>query len=84
MLAGADRPTLRIYLKYEGSDLRKPVIQGLKRVSKPGLRNYVNVTQINPVMNGFGLGIISTSRGVLTDREARQMGVGGEYLCSVW
>jgi len=83
-VAGADRPTLRIYLKYEGSDLRKPVIQGLKRVSKPGLRNYVQVTQIDPVMNGFGLGIISTSRGVLTDREARQLGVGGEYLCSVW
>jgi small subunit ribosomal protein S8 len=83
-VAGAERPTLRIYLKYEGSDLRKPVIQGLKRVSKPGLRNYVQVTQIDPVMNGFGLGIISTSRGVLTDREARQLGVGGEYLCSVW
>jgi len=83
-VAGADRPTLRVYLKYEGQDLRKPVIQGLKRVSKPGLRNYIQVTQIEPVMNGFGLGILSTSRGVVTDREARQLGVGGEYLCSVW
>ncbi len=83
-VAGADRPTLRVYLKYENGDLRKPVIQGLKRVSKPGLRNYVRVDQIPPVMSGFGLGIISTSKGVLTDREARQLGVGGEYLCSVW
>ena len=83
-VAGADRPTLRVYLKYENSDLRKPVIQGLKRVSKPGLRNYVQSQEISPVMNGFGLGIISTSKGVLTDREARELGVGGEYLCSVW
>jgi small subunit ribosomal protein S8 len=83
-VAGADRPTLRVYLKFEGGDLRKPVIQGLKRISKPGLRNYVRVDQIPPVMTGFGLGIISTSKGVLTDREARQLGVGGEYLCSVW
>jgi small subunit ribosomal protein S8 len=83
-VSGADRPTLRIYLKFEGSDLRKPVIQGLKRVSKPGLRNYVSADKLPKVMTGFGLGIISTSKGVLTDREAKELGVGGEYLCSVW
>lgn len=83
-VAGADRPTLRVFLKFENGDLRKPVISGLRRVSKPGLRQYVRVEKLPKVMNGFGIGIVSTSKGVLTDKEARKLGVGGEYLCSVW
>ena len=83
-VSGTDRPTLRIFLKFENGDLRKPIISGLRRISKPGLRQYVGVEKIPQVMNGFGIGIISTSKGVLTDKEARSLGVGGEYLCSVW
>jgi small subunit ribosomal protein S8 len=81
---GTEMPILRVYLKYESGDLKKPVIQGLKRVSKPGLRKYVRSDGIPKVMSGFGLAIISTSKGVLTDKDAQKMGVGGEYLCSVW
>jgi len=83
-VTGADRPTLRIFLKFEEGDLRKPIIQGLKRISKPGLRQYVGIDKLPNVMNGFGIGIVSTSKGVLTNKEARNLGVGGEYLCSVW
>ena len=75
---------LRVYMRFENGDLKKPIIQGLRRVSKPGLRRYVESTGIPRVMSGFGLAIISTSKGVLTDRDARKMGVGGEHLCSVW
>ncbi len=75
---------LRVYLRFEAGDLRKPVIQGLRRASKPGRRYYVGSTEIPSVMSGFGIGILSTSRGVMTDREAKKLGVGGEYLCSVW
>ncbi len=83
-ITGTPMPTLRLYLKYESGDLRKPVIQGLKRVSKPGLRKYVRSTGLPKVMSGFGLAIISTSKGVVTDKDAQKLGVGGEYLCSVW
>ncbi len=83
-ITGTDMPMLRVYLKYENGDLRKPVIQGLKRVSKPGLRKYVRSVAIPEVMSGFGLAIISTSKGVVTHRDAKKLGVGGEYLCSVW
>jgi small subunit ribosomal protein S8 len=79
-----EKPALRVYIKYENGDLKKPLIQGLRRVSKPGLRRYVQKDQIPPVMSGFGLAILSTSKGVLTDRDARKIGVGGEHLCSVW
>lgn len=83
-VSGADRPTLRVFLKFEGDNLRKPIIHGLRRMSKPGLRRYVGADELPKVMNGFGIGIVSTSKGVLTDKEARGLGVGGEYLCSVW
>lgn len=76
------RPTLRVYLKYDSSD--QPVISNLQRVSKPGCRVYVGRHEIRPVLGGMGINIISTPRGVMTGREARKVGVGGELLCEVW
>jgi small subunit ribosomal protein S8 len=73
---------VRVYLKY-GKDKEK-VITGIKRISKPGLRVYVNKDEIPRVLGGLGIAVISTSRGVLTDKEARKEGVGGEVLCYVW
>ncbi len=75
---------LRIYLKFDAMNARAPVIRGLRRVSKPGLRRYVSPKEMRPVLRGTGIAIISTSMGVLTDREARKSNVGGEWLCSVW
>jgi small subunit ribosomal protein S8 len=74
--------TIRIYLKYTPDE--EPVINGLERVSKPGLRRYCTATEIPRVFGGMGVSILSTSRGVLSGREARQVGVGGELLCTVW
>ena len=74
---------LRIYLKYEG-ETKKQVIKGIKAVSRPGLRRYVPSGEIPYVLRGLGVSILSTSRGVLTDREARKLKVGGEVLCLVW
>ena len=71
----------RIELKY---DSNKPVIQGLKRISKPGLRNYVEVENLPRVLNGLGIAIISTSKGIVTDKEARKLNVGGEVMAFVW
>ena len=73
---------LSIDLKYDQSNDK--VIIGLRRVSKPGCRKYVNADSIPKVMSGLGIGIISTSKGVMTDRQARKMRVGGELLCEVW
>ena len=73
---------LRVQLKY--SDNRQGAIFGIKRVSKPGCRVYVGHEEIPRVMNGLGLNILSTSKGIMTDREARKEGVGGELLCSIW
>jgi small subunit ribosomal protein S8 len=72
---------LRLYLKYYQE---KPVIRELKRVSRPGLRKYVGVQEIPRVRNGLGMAILSTSRGVMNDREARANKVGGELLAIVW
>jgi len=74
---------LRIYLKFEG-DTKKQVISGLKILSKPGRRRYVAADEIPSVLRGLGLTILSTSKGVMTDKEARKQKVGGELLCSVW
>ena len=76
------RKTLRLHLRYRGADFS--VIRGLRRVSKPGLRRYVPLEDMPRVVGGTGIAILSTSRGVLTDREARKAGVGGEVLCYVW
>jgi len=73
---------LRLDLKYDQS--HKRVINGLRRVSKPGCRVYVKSDDIPKVMSGLGIAIISTSKGVMTDHQARMMRVGGELLCEVW
>lgn len=72
-----------IYLKYL-QDSNKPLIRGLKRVSKPGLRVYVASNQIPSVLGGQGIAILSTSRGILTNVQAKKQGIGGELLCYVW
>lgn len=73
---------LRIFLKYGPNDER--VITGLKRISKPGLRVYAKATEVPRVLNGLGIAIVSTSKGVLSDKEARAQAVGGEVLAYVW
>jgi len=73
---------LRVYLKYGPGQER--VITGLRRVSKPGRRQYVGADKIPSVLGGIGVALISTPRGVLTDRESRRLRVGGEVLCYVW
>ncbi|MFC3040909.1 30S ribosomal protein S8 [Virgibacillus xinjiangensis] len=73
---------LRIFLKYGSNDER--VITGIKRISKPGLRVYAKATEVPRVLNGLGIAIVSTSNGVLSDREARSQAVGGEVLAYVW
>jgi small subunit ribosomal protein S8 len=73
---------LRIYLKYD--ELNEGVISGLKRLSKPGRRVYVNRKDIPLVLSGMGIAVLSTSKGILVDREARKANVGGELLCSIW
>ncbi len=73
---------LRVYLKYSGDD--QSVITGVKRVSKPGRRVYVGKDRIPRVMGGLGISVVSTSRGLMTDREARDAGLGGEVVCQVW
>ena len=75
--------TIHITLKY-GADKNEKVISGLKRISKPGLRIYANTEDIPKVLGGLGTAIISTNKGVVTDKEARKLGVGGEVLCFVW
>ncbi len=79
---GHAHPTLRIHMAYR--DGRQPAIRGLKRVSKPGLRIYVGKGEIPRVYGGIGTAIISTSRGVMTGRQAWRLSVGGELLCYVW
>lgn len=74
---------LVISLKYKGKN-RQPIIKTLKRVSKPGLRVYSNRKELPRVLGGIGIAIISTSSGIMTDREARSQGLGGEVLCYVW
>ncbi|MFN3285023.1 MAG: 30S ribosomal protein S8 [bacterium] len=74
--------TLRITLKY--GPKRERVLRGIRRVSKPGLRVYVRRQEIPRVRGGLGVAILSTSRGIVTDRQARRLGVGGEVLCYVW
>ncbi len=79
------QPMLRIILKYDNTVRPpRPVIQGLQRVSKPGRRIYVKRREIPYVRSGLGIAILSTSKGVMTDREARRQNVGGEVICYVW
>jgi len=73
---------IRVFLKYTGR--REPVLNQIKRVSKPGLRVYAPAGRLPHVMNGIGIAILSTSRGVLTDRDCRRQHIGGEVICEVW
>lgn len=73
---------LRVSLKYHGNKQR--VISGLKRISKPGLRVYVNKDEIPKVLGGLGIAILSTSRGLMTDKNARHEGIGGEIMAFIW
>ena len=82
IIEARNQGVLRIYLKYTGEDVS--VITGIKRVSTPGRRSYVGKNRIPRVMGGMGTSIVSTSRGVMTDREARDAGLGGELMCQVW
>lgn len=75
-------PSLHIELKYGPNGER--LIRHIKRISRPGRRTYNRVSDLRPVLNGLGITIISTSRGVVSDREARQRNLGGEVLCEVW
>lgn len=80
VVGGSAKPILEIQLKYYAG---KPVIDKIERVSRPGLRIYKNCNEIPVVMNGLGVAIFSTSKGVMTDRKARTTGIGGELLCIV-
>jgi small subunit ribosomal protein S8 len=73
---------LRVFLKYTGK--REPVLTQIRRISKPGLRVYAPATRIPRVLSGMGIAILSTSRGLLSDRECRRQRVGGEVICEVW
>ena len=75
--------TIKIALKYH-PQTKMPAIKSLKRISRPGLRKYVDSSNLPRVLNGLGVAILSTSRGVMTDKEARKLGVGGEVLCYVY
>ena len=73
---------LRIYLKYDQND--RHVIYGVERVSKPSRRVYVRNKDVKPVLNGLGISVLSTSKGLITDKQARKENVGGEVLCAIW
>ena len=78
-----DFKSIRVALKY-GADKNEKIITGIKRISKPGLRVYANKEQLPKVLGGLGIAIISTNQGVITDKKARQLNVGGEVLAFVW
>jgi small subunit ribosomal protein S8 len=76
------QPNIRLWLKYD--ERRRPILTGLKRVSRPGRRVYKGKQELPWVLSGLGIAIVSTPKGVMTDREARHHGVGGEVLCYIW
>jgi small subunit ribosomal protein S8 len=82
VIPAAIQSEIRIRLKYAAG--REPVIKGIKRVSKPGLRVYAGRQELPKVQGGLGIAIVSTSKGLMTDREARRQKVGGEVMCEVW
>jgi small subunit ribosomal protein S8 len=84
VLPGVGAGTLRMMLRYTNEKNKKHVITGIKRESRPGQRVYVGSQDLPVVLNGFGIAVISTSRGVMTSGEAKSAGVGGEVLCTVW
>lgn len=82
VLEDGPKRTIRMWLKY--APPKRQVITGIKRISRPGLRVYAKSDQIPRVLGGLGVAILSTSKGVLSDRDARKAGVGGEVICYVW
>ncbi len=82
VIADSRQGVLRVYLKF--IDDKDPVINEITRVSKPGSRCYVNAEKIPTVKNGLGIAVLSTSKGVMTDTAAREAGIGGELICTVW
>ena len=76
------KPVLRLYLKYDETD--SSVIRGLRRISSPGRRVFVNKGKLPRVMGGMGMSVVSSSSGILSDKEARERGVGGELVCYIW
>jgi len=82
LLKDTRQGSIVIYLKYNND--KSPVIKGLKRISKPSCRIYASSKKVPKTLNNLGITIISTSRGLMTDKEARKVGVGGEVVCSVW
>jgi len=82
IMADKRQGIMRIFFKYD--EKGESVIVGLKRVSKPGCRIYRKADKIPRVLNGYGINILSTSKGVMTDSQARKMGIGGEVICSIW
>ena len=82
-LKNGSNSSLLLSLKYTGTD-RKPCIEKIQRISKPGLRVYSNAKKMPKILGGFGTAIVSTSRGLMTDHQARKEGVGGELLCYIW
>jgi len=80
-LTDTPQGTLRVQLKYNDA---KPVIAGMRRISTPGLRVYVSAEKLPRVLGGLGIAVISTSKGLMTDRQAREARVGGEVLCEIW
>ncbi|NLD74187.1 MAG: 30S ribosomal protein S8 [Chloroflexi bacterium] len=84
LVEGEGFPVMRLYLKYDGGKDKEPVLRGLDRVSSPGRRVYARRDQIPWVRAGMGTVILSTSRGVMSGKQARRLGVGGEVLCRIW
>jgi small subunit ribosomal protein S8 len=82
VIADQKQGILRIYLKF--IDEKDPVINEIKRISRPGSRKYVKSDEIPSVKNGMGIAILSTSKGILADKAAREAGLGGEILCTIW
>jgi small subunit ribosomal protein S8 len=82
VIGEGEKKTIKVFLKYTKEG--KPALKGLKRISKPGRRVYGGYDEIPYVMNGLGISVVSTSKGILTDKEARSNRVGGEILCSIW
>jgi len=82
VLRGKTQRVIKIHLRY--TEDNQPMIMGIKRVSKPGLRVYVGSKEIPRLYGGLGVAIISTSKGVMTGKQARRLGIGGEFLCYVW
>jgi small subunit ribosomal protein S8 len=82
VIADKKQGLIRVFLKYDENG--EPVIGGLKRVSRSSCRVFAKKDKVPMVLNGFGINVLSTSKGVMTDKQARKLGIGGEILCSVW